>query len=49
MVLREIEKVNILLDKYNYLVPLYDIDTFEPLDNTENVKHLVKYYYKNRS
>ncbi len=49
MVLREIEKVNILLDKYNHLVPLYDIDTFESLDNTENVKHLVKHYYKNRS
>lgn len=49
MVLREIEKINILLEQYNHLVPLYDIDTFESLDNTENVKQLVRHYYKNRS
>lgn len=48
MVLREIDKIRTLLDKYNHLVPLYDIDTFESLEKEENVKTLVKHYYKNR-
>ena len=47
MVLKEIEKVNKLLLKYKHLVPLYDIDTLEKLDES-TTKKLVKYYYKNR-
>lgn len=49
MVLREIEKVNTLLEKYNHLVPLYDVDTFESLEKESDVKRLVRHYYKNRS
>lgn len=46
MVLKEIEKINMLLTRYNHEVPLYDIDTFELLDSPANVKQLVKHYYK---
>ena len=48
MVLREIDKIRNLLYKYHHLVPIYDIDTFEKLDNPETTKKLVKHYYKNR-
>ncbi len=40
--LREIEKVLILLDKYQRTVPIYDIDTFIRIDNEENVKTLIR-------
>lgn len=47
MVLKEIDKINELLYKYNHMVPLYDIDSFETLEES-NVKRLVKKYYKDR-
>ena len=47
IILREIEKINKLLDKYNHLVPLYDIDSSQSLNIETNVKILVK-KYKNR-
>ena len=40
--LKEIERVLILLDKHNRLVPIYDIDTFARIDDEENVKCLLK-------
>ena len=42
IILKEIERIIKLLDKYNYSVPIYDIDTFTRIDNEENVKHLIK-------
>ncbi len=47
-VLKEVEAVNKVLDEYNYQVPIYDIDTAEPLDTTENIKNVVKYHKKYR-
>lgn len=47
MVLKEIDKIKELLYKYNHLVPLYDIDTLEKLDES-TTKKLVRHYYKNR-
>ena len=44
-VISEIEKVRKLLDLYGYSVPIYDIDTFEDLENYHNVKRLIR---KNR-
>ena len=47
LILKEIEQIEKLLNKYNKLVPIYDIDSFESLDNEETVKYLVR-EYKNR-
>lgn len=46
-VIKELEILKQLLLAYNYDIPIYDIDTFEELDNKENIKKLVKYYYHN--
>ena len=46
-VLREVDNIGTLLDEHNYSVPIYDVDTFEPLANAEDVKRLVK-YHRNR-
>lgn len=43
IILRHIEKIIKMLDKYNYNVPLYDITTFLPLDNESNVKELIRH------
>ena len=40
--LKEIERILILLDKHDRLVPIYDIDTFTRIDDEENVKCLLK-------
>lgn len=51
MVQKEIEQLKELLQKYGYNVPIYDIDSFESLEDSQNVKRLVNYYhyyYKNR-
>lgn len=45
LVQKEIEQIKELLIKYNHEVPIYDIDTFIPLEDTRNVKTLVKKYY----
>lgn len=42
-ILKQIKQIIITLDKYNYLVPLYDINTFERIDNESNVKYLIKH------
>ena len=47
IVMKNVEETHKLLAKYNRDVPIYDIETFESLDNESNVKNLVK-EYKNR-
>ena len=42
-ILKQIKKIILMLDKYNYMVPLYDIDTFERVDSESNVKYLIKH------
>ena len=46
IVLKQIEQVKELLIKYNYDVPMYDINTFTPLEDEQSVKTLVRTYYK---
>ena len=41
-ILKQIENIIIMLEKYNYNVPLYDINTFLPLNNESNVKELIR-------
>ena len=43
IILKEIARIIKLLGKYNYNVPLYDIDTFTRVDDESNVKYLIKH------
>ena len=39
---KQIEQIKELLIKYNHELPMYDIDTFTSLEESQNVKKLVK-------
>ena len=46
IVQKQIEEVIELLIKYGYEVPTYDVDTFLPLEDEQNVKELVRTHIK---
>ena len=46
IVQKKIEEIMNLLIKYHHEVPMYDIDTFIPLEDEQNVKELVRKYRK---
>ena len=46
IVQKQIEEIKNLLIKYNHEVPMYDVDTFAPLEDEYNVKQLVRKYRK---
>ena len=41
-ILKIVERLIKTLDKYNYNVPIYDIDTFTRVDDEKELKHLIK-------
>lgn len=43
---KQIEQIKELLIKYNHELPMYDMDTFTSLEESQNVKKLVKENYK---
>lgn len=45
-IMKEVLKIEKLLAKYHYNVPIYDINTMESLQDGANIKRLVKEYYK---
>ena len=48
IILKEIDTIREVLTSYGYQVPLYDIDTFEPLTDEKITKKLIKHYTKRK-
>ena len=46
IIIKHLNKIKELLIKYNHLVPIYDIETMEEINNDEAVKRLIKKYTK---